>query len=728
MSFSQSPFEEIKMIEIQKEQLYEDILFKYDENDVKIIWKEFIGETIPKLERILLITRTLFTRYFDEFNKDAKNQKDGELNKELLDKIADILQLLLENTLLLDQYLHIMKEDENALHSDLLKILVSNELQKQFIGGLFFSTKLPKTVLKKLSPLVSEQYKVTQLDSLLKNLKQQSEESTNEIEIVMKRNLNKGKFYLYNVEETIQKITDDWWWDDTILFSSIYDEANYYLTKSHLLQNGEIKEIETLYLPLTKAKNILRKSRFNYENGIKTASKGIHKQALRYFRLVLKSTEIGLQSLVGSSEEMKELRVEFESINAKTKLLELIAQLTSQFNSISKKILMNDKEAILKSLGEIKHLTQNYTPVIEVRYLSNLPDIFDALASTLELLISLGKEYDELSEEMNYRLLQFNARIDVAITQLINQLEDLKKFKDILDTKMAISQLIQDCDILIETASFIPISIIERITTIRRLNTLKNLALSINEDIKAYEANDKNIIKVLIHKARANYYAEESLKSTKQQNSKSLPMERIIAQFNGSYVSAYLNEIEIYQLNIQYLCINEILPKMISILANPSSVENIEKLRDELWSDSNFTGMLNLIKADCQKLLEHKQNNNNYQLTGMNWEEIEDRFNIISGLIDFYESIKFATLGSVATLLEKFDDANIFYTQAQDMAFAASTPLKEVHNEHSAEYANHVFSFAQFTQDSANKAKLRSKIRLPVQEIIKLFRDMIFNM
>lgn len=728
MSFSQSPFEEIKMIEIQKEQLYEDILFKYDENDVKIIWKEFIGETIPKLERILLITRTLFTRYFDEFNKDAKNQKDGELNKELLDKIADILQLLLENTLLLDQYLHIMKEDENALHSDLLKILVSNELQKQFIGGLFFSTKLPKTVLKKLSPLVSEQYKVTQLDSLLKNLKQQSEESTNEIEIVMKRNLNKGKFYLYNVEETIQKITDDWWWDDTILFSSIYDEANYYLTKSHLLQNGEIKEIETLYLPLTKAKNILRKSRFNYENGIKTASKGIHKQALRYFRLVLKSTEIGLQSLVGSSEEMKELRVEFESINAKTKLLELIAQLTSQYNSISKKILMNDKEAILKSLGEIKHLTQNYTPVIEVRYLSNLPDIFDALASTLELLISLGKEYDELSEEMNYRLLQFNARIDVAITQLINQLEDLKKFKDILDTKMAISQLIQDCDILIETASFIPISIIERITTIRRLNTLKNLALSINEDIKAYEANDKNIIKVLIHKARANYYAEESLKSTKQQNSKSLPMERIIAQFNGSYVSAYLNEIEIYQLNIQYICINEILPKMISILANPSSVENIEKLRDELWSDSNFTGMLNLIKADCQKLLEHKQNNNNYQLTGMNWEEIEDRFNIISGLIDFYESIKFATLGSVATLLEKFDDANIFYTQAQDMAFAASTPLKEVHNEHSAEYANHVFSFAQFTQDSANKAKLRSKIRLPVQEIIKLFRDMIFNM
>lgn len=728
MSFNQSPFEEIKMIEIQKEQLYEDILFKYDENDVKIIWKEFIGETIPKLERILLITRTLFTRYFDEFNKDAKNQKDGELNKELLDKIADILQLLLENTLLLDQYLHIMKEDENALHSDLLKILVSNELQKQFIGGLFFSTKLPKTVLKKLSPLVSEQYKVTQLDSLLKNLKQQSEESTNEIEIVMKRNLNKGKFYLYNVEETIQKITDDWWWDDTILFSSIYDEANYYLTKSHLLQNGEIKEIETLYLPLTKAKNILRKSRFNYENGIKTASKGIHKQALRYFRLVLKSTEIGLQSLVGSSEEMKELRVEFESINAKTKLLELIAQLTSQFNSISKKILMNDKEAILKSLGEIKHLTQNYTPVIEVRYLSNLPDIFDALASTLELLISLGKEYDELSEEMNYRLLQFNARIDVAITQLINQLEDLKKFKDILDTKMAISQLIQDCDILIETASFIPISIIERITTIRRLNTLKNLALSINEDIKAYEANDKNIIKVLIHKARANYYAEESLKSTKQQNSKSLPMERIIAQFNGSYVSAYLNEIEIYQLNIQYLCINEILPKMISILANPSSVENIEKLREELWSDSNFTGMLNLIKADCQKLLEHKQNNNNYQLTGMNWEEIEDRFNIISGLIDFYESIKFATLGSVATLLEKFDDANIFYTQAQDMAFAASTPLKEVHNEHSAEYANHVFSFAQFTQDSANKAKLRSKIRLPVQEIIKLFRDMIFNM
>lgn len=728
MSFNQSPFEEIKMIEIQKEQLYEDILFKYDENDVKIIWKEFIGETIPKLERILLITRTLFTRYFDEFNKDAKNQKDGELNKELLDKIADILQLLLENTLLLDQYLHIMKEDENVLHSDLLKILVSNELQKQFIGGLFFSTKLPKTVLKKLSPLVSEQYKVTQLDSLLKNLKQQSEESTNEIEIVMKRNLNKGKFYLYNVEETIQKITDDWWWDDTILFSSIYDEANYYLTKSHLLQNGEIKEIETLYLPLTKAKNILRKSRFNYENGIKTASKGIHKQALRYFRLVLKSTEIGLQSLVGSSEEMKELRVEFESINAKTKLLELIAQLTSQFNSISKKILMNDKEAILKSLGEIKHLTQNYTPVIEVRYLSNLPDIFDALASTLELLISLGKEYDELSEEMNYRLLQFNARIDVAITQLINQLEDLKKFKDILDTKMAISQLIQDCDILIETASFIPISIIERITTIRRLNTLKNLALSINEDIKAYEANDKNIIKVLIHKARANYYAEESLKSTKQQNSKSLPMERIIAQFNGSYVSAYLNEIEIYQLNIQYICINEILPKMISILANPSSVENIEKLRDELWSDSNFTGMLNLIKADCQKLLEHKQNNNNYQLTGMNWEEIEDRFNIISGLIDFYESIKFATLGSVATLLEKFDDANIFYTQAQDMAFAASTPLKEVHNEHSAEYANHVFSFAQFTQDSANKAKLRSKIRLPVQEIIKLFRDMIFNM
>lgn len=728
MSFSQSPFEEIKMIEIQKEQLYEDILFKYDENDVKIIWKEFIGETIPKLERILLITRTLFTRYFDEFNKDAKNQKDGELNKELLDKIADILQLHLENTLLLDQYLHIMKEDENALHSDLLKILVSNELQKQFIGGLFFSTKLPKTVLKKLSPLVSEQYKVTQLDSLLKNLKQQSEESTNEIEIVMKRNLNKGKFYLYNVEETIQKITDDWWWDDTILFSSIYDEANYYLTKSLLLQNGEIKEIETLYLPLTKAKNILRKSRFNYENGIKTASKGIHKQALRYFRLVLKSTEIGLQSLVGSSEEMKELRVEFESINAKTKLLELIAQLTSQYNSISKKILMNDKEAILKSLGEIKHLTQNYTPVIEVRYLSNLPDIFDALASTLELLISLGKEYDELSEEMNYRLLQFNARIDVAITQLINQLEDLKKFKDILDTKMAISQLIQDCDILIETASFIPISIIERITTIRRLNTLKNLALSINEDIKAYEANDKNIIKVLIHKARANYYAEESLKSTKQQNSKSLPMERIIAQFNGSYVSAYLNEIEIYQLNIQYLCINEILPKMISILANPSSVENIEKLRDELWSDSNFTGMLNLIKADCQKLLEHKQNNNNYQLTGMNWEEIEDRFNIISGLIDFYESIKFATLGSVATLLEKFDDANIFYTQAQDMAFAASTPLKEVHNEHSAEYANHVFSFAQFTQDSANKAKLRSKIRLPVQEIIKLFRDMIFNM
>ena len=101
---------------------------------------------------------------------------------------------------------------------------------------------------------------------------------------------------------------------------------------------------------------------------------------------------------------------------------------------------------------------------------------------------------------------------------------------------------------------------------------------------------------------------------------------------------------------------------------------------------------------------------------------------LVDSILPFYESIKYAILGSIASKNNEFNDATNYFTMAQDNAFSAAEPLKLGSSQLLGEYYSHLFSFAQFCQDSSNKVRNQTTVNLPVQEVIKLFRDMIFNL
>lgn len=730
-SIPKSPFEEIISLETKKSKLLSDTLFKFEKKAITDLWLEFIEFSIPVLDRINFHAQTLYNRFYDEYDKELSSGTEEEL-KALTEKIKEILQFIFENTIIVDQ--HLLYLENNNVQNNILNYFVRNEMYKQFIGELFFKTKLPKDTLVEISDIMVNQYKVNQFERIISSLENSPEARTANFDLITSAYRTKSEYFLFDIGSKFNTISKKWWWDDHTILASIYEQAKFHLNSlNKVLIENKSNMIAEQALPknlaIAMAKERFHQSKLLYDNGIKAATDGTHKQSSRYFSKVMENCEIGLAYLKNKeNDKIDSMYEEFLSLSMKTRLVNLISKLTSKYNLISSHIVTNDHTAIMELINEIKIEEKEYFPEIEIKYLSALPDMYYAIASTIELLVSLGKEFEELSEILNQRMVQFLSRLDVAINQIVKELNNLNRIENYDETYTNVIQIKKDITILLETASFIPKNIIERISTIKKLQALQFLILSIHEDLLSFKHIDKNYIKVLIHKAKANYYAGESINHLYQQKTKGLPVERIHAQYSGSFITGYQKEIEIYELNIQFLCINDILPNFLSNLTNSNLDIELEEVKASLWNDKLFISMLQQINEDCTKLLDHMKTGNADSLSGVNWDTIRNKKSLVCAVLPFYESIKFAIMGSIACKIKKFDDAVQFFILAQDNAFSSNDPLKMSTSSSLGEYSTHLFSFGQFCQDSSNKARERKIVNLPVQEIVKLFRDMIFNL
>ncbi|MCY3410361.1 MAG: hypothetical protein INQ03_01880 [Candidatus Heimdallarchaeota archaeon] len=716
-----SPFEDIISLQRQKDRLLHDVMLKQDEKEISIRWTEYIEFCIPVLDKINNLTQLLFKRYYDEFSKDEKPEQT------LLEKIRNLLTMIFENTLLSDQYLQYLNamKSRKAIY---MRYYINNLLYKNFLAELFYQKDFPTAALEEIAPIMRENLKIENYNKILEKLDTIPEIKEENNELVKYAFKTKSDYYLLHISRKIKEICVTWWWDDYTLQSSIYNLAKDHLTSSNELNNAT-EDSQSINLCLSMSKGIMSKCKFLYFKGIRTAQEGIHKQSMRYFEQVLNAAKVGYVYLTDTSDKrIVEIVEEFDKIIEKTRLVFLISQLTSHYNSISKNILINNKQNILSKLHEIKVLSEDYEPEIEIKYLSALPDLFIALASTLELLLSLGKEYDELSEELNHRLRLFANRLDVATNQIAKKLDAMNEINNLQTTRAELMAIKEDLTILLETISFVPISIIERISTIKRIETLQALTESIINDLIAFEHRDQNNILTLIHKGNANYYAHRSMSLLEDQPSGKLPRERIYAQYTGSLISGYQNEIELYELNLQYSCINIILPKFLIILTGNVIEKQIVEIKNSLDEDESFTDMLNQIEADCARLLQERVNKNIPLLSGIKWESISEKYILVQSINFFYQAIKLAILGSVSSQHSKFSMAHDNFLDAKAKAYLAVNPLEKSQNSQFIELSTHIFSFAQFCQDSASNTEMEGKVMLPVQEVVKLFRDMIFNL
>ncbi len=727
-----SPFEDIIALEGRRYKLLENTVLEFEEKNIEKLWLDYTEFSIPILDKFNFHIKTLFSRYYDEYEKELESDEASDLDK-LSKKIKEVLKLIFENTIVIEQKLNYLDNSSTKLKGQFLNYFVNNEMYKQFIGELFFTTKLPVNTLKEISHIMVNQYKVNQFERILHSIDNNPDILKENLDLVTSAYRTKSEYYLFDVGSQIQSICNNWWWNDYILLSSIYSQAKHHLNSLNelLIESNTRMQFEDSLpnnLSFAMANEIYFKSKLLYENGVKTAAEGTHKQSIRYFTKVMENSEIGLAYLLNKeTDDTIKLREQLNKLYSKTKLLRQITKLTTKYNQISSHIITNDKKVILDLLSAIKREASQYVPELEVKYLSALPDMYNTLASTIELLLSLGKEFEELSEEMSQRLIQFISRLDVAISQLIKELNSINQIDDYTETVTIVKSLLKDIDILYETASLIPKNIIERISIIRKLQILKFLVLSIFEDLQSFKYRESNNIRVLIHKAKANFFARKSIEQLFEQKSTGLPVERIYAQYSGSLITGYQKEIEIYELNIQFLCINDILPKFLLYLTSNDDI-NVDKLKILLWEDELFISMVQQVNTDCNKLINHRQTGNANSLAGVNWDTISNKMLLVESVLPFYESIKYAILASISSKNKKYDDATNYFTLAQDNAFKASEPLKMGNSSLLGEYHSHLFSFAQFCQESSNKTRNQVAVNLPVQEVVKLFRDMIFNM
>ncbi|MHA2252200.1 MAG: hypothetical protein ACXAD7_17680 [Candidatus Kariarchaeaceae archaeon] len=746
MSFRLNPFDSFVALENERVSLYQDLTTNNSEDNIARVWFNYANNVLLCLVGISDLAKIIYKRYYDEYSKDkGKIQDNANLEPEILKKIQNVLNISTESSLLLKAYYDFLIYGifGECADSPDQRFLIEIENQIDFIISLFFKSETPESCLSLISSNMNVIREIHQKQRLLSIIDQARIEDPQYNEILGEVSEAHGRYYYSHIAPLIKKIGDEWWWEDLMLQFFSYDQAFKHYNKAikdwkdSKLQDtiSTVDRIKLVGTPNAKAETNYTLARYQFNIGIMNAIGGLHKHASKYFDIAstLSNTALTEIGKYPSGDYLRNLQKRIHAFKERTELLSGISKINILFRSMVKNINSGDFDQASNDSSEIKDLIPTLTGTMDFKYLSALPSLLESVASTYELMISLEKPKDEILEQINDIINSFKNRITIATNQLVNYWNDINNEDEheVLVSKLKIDQI--DIQSLIESNSMLPTTVFERDLIFKRLECLAYLTDSVLEDIKASKLTENHKVQELIHKAKAHFYAKKALELSKDIPHDLMPLNRIKANFSGTLISGKSVQMHLHQLACQYLCLSETLPSLfLAISQDPSIVrdkqDSILVMRKSLQPNEILLDLLSQVELDCDSLIHHKENFDRI-IARVQWNQIIVRKSLVLGIRTFYESIVEALIASWSSKLELFDDALVYFKTAQDKAFEASEILKVVKQSGSNtdSVATHVFSFAQFCQNSYNDVKENKTVSLPAQQLFKLFRDMVFS-
>jgi hypothetical protein len=738
---------------LDKAMLYNENIKFQPELDPLDIWKEYSKSCLPVLDHLITLNELVFYRYKDEFLKDSERLADAKDDYDnMVSKLQNLASTQLDFSILLHQYtlLSFNKEITNELDVRVedkkeLEVLLKSLNHLNFSGNIACTDELPPIIISPVQNIILDIRENEKLlrDFLLIGDNTKFIESNGEIFSNAYNHI--GGYYIKRLSKVVDKIGKSIWWEDPWLNVNINQMVLKTYDKFHNIwenrtQSKEISSIidrnQLLDIPTAKAKIIMYKLLYYYELGILNASKGLHRQSIKYFELI-QSYEENFNEILKHplNEETRNLKARFNNLMKKIKLVNHIVKLSSYVNSIQRELSKGDLTSISDIIEQIKTTQVSFIPEVDLPFISALPSIYSSITHSLELQIRNSPNIDDINLTINQFLENFLSRIDTAIIGLESKWDDAPTKETIEHRYHRLTLILDEVNLLHETISLLPRSVIHKDILSNSLLVLKNLVISILYDYSALEHADSNPIIALLYKISASHHAKiayDSEKNTKIHDN--IPVYRIETQFIGTFTTSNMLEIRVYKLVLEYLFINELSSNLtLAITQDPETVVNKEdticRISNSLDEPKIFFELLNRMVQISNSTLEFsKSNETKVEVIELN--EIK-RQNILSrGVLTFYKSVKLLIMSSLTNKLSINDEAMININNAIEEGFKAAEILSDLNDiDPSSEFSKHVFSFAQLCQNLKNSEITNSKpFAIPVNDLLNLLKTMLFAM
>ncbi|OLS20582.1 MAG: hypothetical protein HeimC2_36650 [Candidatus Heimdallarchaeota archaeon LC_2] len=710
-------------------------------NDLILLMQNNYEECIKVLTSISDLGRLIYYRYIDERGKDQDRIKNDDiLNSEMNHKIANVLELELSLAILLKIYTEIYRHNTGSMNDkNTVYQMLNVENIFEFLNSLFFNNEDPKDFLSNLTPYLSEINKLNQKQrsvQILNLIKKQDDNiSFANIELFDLE----GQFFLETLKPYFSVLQKNWWASDlsTEYFLQALGIENLDLVVQSWNQNpthelaSRIEQIKSSQLTIGETIRDFLKYKLFLNLAISNAKSNNHQVALQYLEAAL-----GIEKMLETIREhpnlySREIRDQveyyYQRIIMATQILRLQIKFANLLNSLKKN---NDILSNSSLIAEIHQMIKDSTSIIEIPYISAIPNLYLSMMNSLEFMVTLNKPIEEINQRCDDILETFTSRIDVAISQISSSLTNLGQETDKDNLKENTDKFLTECETLHFAIALLPSTSSDKQRLVTTLDCLINLCLSIQNEIKALETEESNKLLELIYKTRAYYFANQSKTLSSELDTKAVPIDRILAHFSGSYISAHTIQMHIYQLTTQYLCLSHVLPTLFFTMTIDENVfssnnEVLSNILDIFESLIPFIEMINQIKQDCSNLLDHKERIGSI-LEQVKWDQIIFRKTLISGILTFFESIKNIILGLWSSNLGLYDQAKLNLNEATSFAFKSADILQSEEDSRLSDFSEHIFSFAQLSQGLSQNIRKSNLTDLPNQSLFKLFRDMVF--
>jgi hypothetical protein len=740
MPSNPSILDEFLELELQRHELYNDIHTFQDEKSHEKLYVDYTQSVTSVLQQLANVSKIVFLRYYDEYVKQGKSKTDETMKQDIFVKMGNTLRMEMDLSVLLLIYaeISIKEADKSVVPSADVRKLINAENHLSFIYSLLFNQISDLSLFNSFKTMMSVIFEKNHSQRML-SLASDSELKTT-FDVIGQAHENQGSFYSNHLASFFRKASNEWWWNDSLGSYFIHNQGIINYSKSvecwTELDDPEFtpkaEGIKLFTIPQSIAEASYHQAIHKYDIARLASQKGLHNIATRYFSDSISQCDQALKEIgpYPTGEVMKVLFSSITSLKQKSNLLMELSNINVLFRTSLKALAVGNTELAIENSRNITQLAQSVIGIIDLKYLSSLPTIFESVASTTELMISLDKSETEINEQSQQFIHSFMLRVNSATNGIIRSWDEFVEISSSEKLLEKVNEVLLDLTLLVESISMIPTTLLERDVLLQRLTCLKDLANSIKENALAELTKNDNIILELIHHIKAYFYANRANGKIESLTDKDFPRDKVVNQFADTFLTVRYTFIHLNTLIVQYLCLSDVLPTFFlavsqdaSVITNPE--KSISNMQASLELNNPFIDYLDQIERSCSEIILHNQDFPNDRL---NFNKLLTRQTLVNAIKKFYNSITAAILGSWMSKVQLFDDALVSFKLAQDAAFEVVDTLGQADVRIlSDELSTHIFSFAQFCQKSSSEIADRKIIQLPAQNLFKLLRDMIFS-
>ncbi len=733
-------------------ELRENLLNKHielgDKQSIKLLWNEFSSENINLLFDLTQLSEFIYLRFSDEFIKD-RSKNDNNIEDELITRMRETIITHLDIVLLIKLYT-LMSLDETIFDiyktSEKLAGINSNNIDRLIklsdnvtkLLLMTFDEKNPKQVLEPINSILAGLLRQRENQIKYELLNTPEKDFSIGLGQIYYDQIN---FYMEKVLNRIDKITNDWLWYDPNLIIYTNEMILYNVKQVKKYWNDKIDDkdilskldkIKLLSEPQSQALIIWNQMMYYYTVGINLANNGLHNQAIKFFeRIVNERDNFNSVLKYPTTAYTKSLKSEFDFFVKKVKLVLQIAQMTSVFNKVYRRLMQQKYSDLPDLLNKIKGYKQEMEPEVDIKILSAMPDLYESIVNSLKFYISSEKSSDEIISMMEYLMDNFMKRINISTNNLehkwIVEIEDLS----IERRYDKIREYIAELDLFYEIIALIPIYMYRKEEIRQQIKILQNLALSVYYDLKSFKSEDTNPVLSFIQKAVAAWHASEANQIFEQNMLINIPQERLLLHYHGSFITLRTLYIKITKYILQYLYINDVQANIqlvlqydVSFITDKDSF--IKKINANLNHPKRYYDILEQIYYLSQELIEFREKHEKI-IAKIDWDEIYVKYYLSSGIKIFHDAVKHLLTAYWLNELSIREDAIIEIEQAKTFAFQASEQLSNLNKYSKSNYSTNAYSFAQLCQDIENSLRNGKSFKPPIIELLKFIKDMIFQ-